>query len=102
LFRRTAVFRAHFGQGRKVWTPRRYRSQVENDQCEAQQIGAEGTPFLVIDRRYTVPGAICTVDLRRPDQSRPDQPVLRDSRKRWSRMGCGQYRRLHAVLQPTG
>jgi hypothetical protein len=21
LFRRTVVFRAHFGQGRKVWTP---------------------------------------------------------------------------------
>ena len=92
MFRRTAVFRAHFGQGRKACTPRRYRSQVENDQCEAQQIGAHGTPFLVIDERDTVPGAICTDDLRRPDQSRPDQPVLRDARKRWSRMGCGPYR----------
>ena len=78
-----------FGRGRKVWTPRRYRSQVENDQCEAQRIGAQGTSFLVIDGRYTVPGAICTDDLRRPDQSRPDQLVLRDARKRWSRMGCG-------------
>jgi len=51
-------------------------------------------PFLVIDGRYTVPGAICTDDLRRPDQSRPDQPVLRDARKRWSRMGCGPYQRI--------
>jgi hypothetical protein len=33
LFWRTAVFRAHFGQGRKI--------------------GAHGTPFLVIDGRYT-------------------------------------------------
>lgn len=31
-------------------------------------------PLLVIDGRYTVPGAICADDLRRPDQSRPDQP----------------------------
>jgi hypothetical protein len=100
LFRRTAVFRAHFGQGRKAWTPRRYRRQVENDQCEAQQIGAQGTPFLVIDGRYTVPGAICTDDLRRPDQRRPDQPVLRDARKRWSRMGCRPYRRLR--VRPEG
>jgi hypothetical protein len=43
LSRRTAVFRAPFGQGRK----------------------AHGTPFLIIDD--TVPGAICTDDLRRPD-----------------------------------
>jgi hypothetical protein len=112
LFRRTPAFRAHFGQGRKVWTPpdilafaaetgpgrqqaaavltdRRYRSQAENGQRQAQQIGAHGTPFPVIDARHTVPGAICTDDLRRPGQSRPDQPVLRDAQKRWSRMGCG-------------
>ena len=57
---------------------------------EAQQIGAHGTLFLVIDGRYTVPGAICTDDPPL-DQSRPDQPVLRDVRKRWSRVGCGPY-----------
>jgi predicted DsbA family dithiol-disulfide isomerase len=51
---------------------RRYRSQVENDQREAQQIGAHGTPFLIIDGRYTAPSAICTDNLRpsRPEPAR--------------------------------
>src|SRR5580704_10043077 len=66
---------------------------------EAQQIGAHGTLFLVIDGRYTVPGAICTDDPPSPDQSRPDQPVLRDPRKRWSRVGCGPYQ---ADISPVG
>jgi predicted DsbA family dithiol-disulfide isomerase len=51
LSQQTAESRTHFGHGRKIWTPRRYRNQVENDQRQAQHIGAHGTPFLVIDAR---------------------------------------------------
>lgn len=74
------MFRAHFGQARKFWTvdevadfaaelgldPReardalesqKYRAQVENDQREAQSLGATGTPFMVIDRKYAIRGA---------------------------------------------
>jgi predicted DsbA family dithiol-disulfide isomerase len=81
-----AMFRAHFGQARKLWTAeeviafaaeiglgrrevaaalhdRRYRDQVDADQREAQRLGAHGTPFLVIDGRYAVPGAVGTDDL---------------------------------------
>jgi predicted DsbA family dithiol-disulfide isomerase len=81
-----AMFRAHFGQARKLWTAaevvefaaeigldqqeaaaalrdRRYRDRVNADQSEAQRLGAHGTPFLVIDGRYAIPGAIGTDDL---------------------------------------
>ncbi|MDP9844129.1 DsbA family oxidoreductase [Streptosporangium lutulentum] len=79
----TAMFRAHFGQARKLWTldevldfaeevgldrgeaaqalrERRYRAQVEADQREAERLGARGAPFLVIDGAYAVPGALDT------------------------------------------
>ena len=77
----TAMFRAHFGQARKLWTvdevldfaaevgldrdeaaealrSRRYRGQVAADQREAERLGARGAPFLVFDGRYAVPGAV--------------------------------------------
>jgi predicted DsbA family dithiol-disulfide isomerase len=36
---------------------RQYQGQVAADQLEAQQLGATGVPFFVIDRRYGVMGA---------------------------------------------
>jgi predicted DsbA family dithiol-disulfide isomerase len=83
---RTAMFRAHFGQARKLWTvdevlhfaeeigldrgeaaealrERRYRAQVDADQRAAERLGARGAPFLVIDDRYAIPGAIGTDQL---------------------------------------
>ncbi|RLP93299.1 DsbA family oxidoreductase [Micromonospora sp. BL4] len=82
----TAMFRAHFGQARKLWTAgevldfagevgldragaaealrsRRYRTRVAADQREAERLGARGAPFLVFDGRFAVPGAIGTDDL---------------------------------------
>lgn len=82
----SAMFRAHFGQARKFWTldevldfagemgldraeaaealrSRRYRDRVTADQQEALRLGARGAPFLVIDGRFGVPGAIGTDDL---------------------------------------
>lgn len=80
------MFRAHFGEARKFWTidevadfaaelglnptevravleSRKYRAQVENDQREAQSLGATGTPFMVLDRKYAIPGAHTTDEL---------------------------------------
>ncbi|MFC8567315.1 DsbA family protein [Streptomyces sp. NPDC057245] len=74
------IFRAYFGQAESIFTPddllgfsdklgldrehthqvladRRYRRQVQEDAHRAQQLGATGAPFTVIDGRYTVPGA---------------------------------------------
>lgn len=74
------MFRAHFGDGRKFWTideltqfgtelgldaaetraileSRKYRSSVEQDQEDAQSLGARGTPFIVIDRKFVLSGA---------------------------------------------
>jgi len=82
----TAMFRAHFGQARKLWTPeqvlefaaevglgrddaaavlksRRYREDVRADQREAQRLGATGAPFIVLESRYAIPGAIGTDEL---------------------------------------
>ncbi|MGW3606474.1 DsbA family oxidoreductase [Micromonospora sp. NPDC005161] len=82
----SAMFRAHFGQARKLWTTeevldfaaevgldragaaealrsRRYRARVAADQREAQRLGARGAPFLVFDGRFAVPGAIGLDDL---------------------------------------
>ena len=82
----TAMFRAHFGQARKLWTAgevldfaaevgldraeaakalrsRRYRARVAADQHEAERLGARGAPFLVFDGRFAIPGAIGTDDL---------------------------------------
>lgn len=77
----TAMFRVHFGEARKLWTvdevldfadevgldraeaaaalqDRRYRAQVEADQREGERLGARGAPFLVVDGRYAIPGAV--------------------------------------------
>lgn len=82
----TAMFRAHFGQARRLWTvdevldfaadagldreeaaealrDRRYRAQVAADQREAERLGARGTPFTVIDGAFAVPGAVGTDQL---------------------------------------
>jgi predicted DsbA family dithiol-disulfide isomerase len=80
------MFREHFGQARNFWTlddvvgfatelgldriearavleSRKYRSQVENDQREAQRLGAAGTPFIVIDGTYSLAGSRSTEQL---------------------------------------
>jgi predicted DsbA family dithiol-disulfide isomerase len=79
----TAMFRAHFGQARRLWTAdevldfaaeagldreeaagalrdRRYRAQVAADQREAERLGARGMPFMVTDGTYAIPGAVGT------------------------------------------
>ncbi|MFI6270618.1 DsbA family protein [Micromonospora zamorensis] len=99
----TAMFRAHFGQARKLWTAeevldfaaeagldradaaealrsRRYRAKVATDQREAERLGARGAPFLVFGGRFAVPGAIGLDDLRSVHAS------VRSSRK--SRAGA--------------
>ncbi|GIF46632.1 putative DsbA family dithiol-disulfide isomerase [Asanoa ferruginea] len=76
-----AMFRAHFGTARKLWTreevldfageigldgagpalhDRRYRDRVAADQHAALSLGASGAPFLVFDDTYAVPGALET------------------------------------------
>jgi hypothetical protein len=99
------MFRVHFGQACKLWTvdevldfaeevgldradaaealhDRRYRAQVDADQREAQRLGARGAPFLVIDGRYAIPGAVDTDQLlasmtRAWQDSHPDpEPLL--------------------------
>jgi predicted DsbA family dithiol-disulfide isomerase len=42
---------------RAVLTDRRYRERVVDDIDAAQQLGATGVPFIVIDRRYGIAGA---------------------------------------------
>jgi predicted DsbA family dithiol-disulfide isomerase len=42
---------------REVLTDRRYRARVVDDIDVAQQLGATGVPFIVIDRRYGIAGA---------------------------------------------
>jgi len=42
---------------REVLTSRRYEQQVLADGREAQELGASGVPFIVIDRRYAIAGA---------------------------------------------
>jgi predicted DsbA family dithiol-disulfide isomerase len=82
----TAMFRAHFGQARKLWSAdevldfaaevgldreeaaealrdRRYRDQVAADQHAAERLGVHGTPFVVIDDTYAIPGAVGTDEL---------------------------------------
>ncbi|WP_433298661.1 DsbA family oxidoreductase [Pseudonocardia sp. CA-142604] len=82
----SAMFRVHFGQARKLWTAeqvlgfaeevhldrdgaaealhsRRYRMQVAADQVAARRRGAHGTPFIVLDGRYSLAGAIGTDEL---------------------------------------
>ncbi|MEU1623398.1 DsbA family oxidoreductase [Streptomyces sp. NPDC005722] len=77
----TAAFRAHFGQGRELWTREqvldfaveagldreeaagalregRYRARVAADQREAERLGARGIPFLTLDGAFAVHGAV--------------------------------------------
>ncbi|MEV6288588.1 DsbA family oxidoreductase [Kribbella sp. NPDC051770] len=75
----TAIYRAHFGEAREFWTleqvlefadelgldgadevlrSRRYQAQVAADQREAERLGAQGAPFVVIDNKYAIPGAV--------------------------------------------
>lgn len=74
------LYRAYFGEARDIFTVEglvelaveigldaeevrevladgRYDSKVKADTREAQQLGATGVPFIVIDRRYAIPGA---------------------------------------------
>jgi predicted DsbA family dithiol-disulfide isomerase len=80
------IFRAHFGTAQRLWTidevidfaaeldldlletrlvlqSGRYREQVKNDQREAQRLGANGTPFMLIDRKHPVSTALNTDEL---------------------------------------
>jgi predicted DsbA family dithiol-disulfide isomerase len=75
----SGMFQAHFGQSRTFWTlddvvafageiglhenetrqvltVRKYRQQIEQEQLQAQRLGATGTPFLVIDGKYAIAG----------------------------------------------
>ncbi len=74
------IYRAYWGETRSIFTPdalvelateigldpdetravladRRYRARVVDEMDEAQQLGATGVPFIVIDRRYGIAGA---------------------------------------------
>ncbi|WP_235854949.1 DsbA family oxidoreductase [Nonomuraea aridisoli] len=42
---------------RRVLTEGRFRQQVEDDMETAQRLGATGTPYIVVDGRYALPGA---------------------------------------------
>lgn len=44
-------------EAHRVLTARAYRAQVENEHQEVLSFGANGVPFLVIDRKYAVSGA---------------------------------------------
>jgi predicted DsbA family dithiol-disulfide isomerase len=44
-------------QTRQVLADRRYRRQVQQDAHQAQQLGATGAPFTVVDGRYALAGA---------------------------------------------
>lgn len=44
---------------------RHYRRQVEDEQVRAQQMGAHGTPFIVIDGKYGIAGGVDTPALVR-------------------------------------
>jgi predicted DsbA family dithiol-disulfide isomerase len=80
------MFKEHFGRGRNLWTidqlvefaaeigldraeagkvlqSRRYRAQVEEEQRRAEQLGAHGTPFIVIDNKYAISGGRDTPSL---------------------------------------
>jgi predicted DsbA family dithiol-disulfide isomerase len=78
-----AAFRAHFSEGRQLWTldqlvefateigldaeetrhvlaTRRYRRQVDAEKAAAERMGAHGTPFIVIDGQYGLSGGMET------------------------------------------
>ncbi|MEU6343290.1 DsbA family oxidoreductase [Streptomyces sp. NPDC046977] len=79
----TAMFRAHFGTRRELWTKnqvldfaaetgldreeaahaldeRRYRARVAADQRAAERLGARGMPFITLGGTHAVPGAVGT------------------------------------------
>jgi predicted DsbA family dithiol-disulfide isomerase len=76
-----AMFQFHFGKAGNLWTEpdllvfadeagldrdevrkvlrsRRYKSKVDTDQRAALRYGIQGTPFMLIDGQYAVPGAV--------------------------------------------
>lgn len=82
----TSMFTAHFSTNRQLWTleqlvefadeiglnqdearevlvSRRYKSQVEQEQLRAQQMGASGTPFIVINDKCGLSGGVDTPTL---------------------------------------
>ncbi|WP_182263081.1 DsbA family protein [Rhodococcus sp. UFZ-B548] len=84
----SGMFKAHFGSNRQLWTvdqlvefsgeiglneagardvltSRRYKAQVEAEQERAQRMGAHGTPFLVIDGKYSIGGGADKATLTR-------------------------------------
>ena len=61
LRRRGRAWTAH--EAAAALRERRYRAQVDADQREAERLGARGAPFLVIDGRYAIPGAVGTDQL---------------------------------------
>ena len=97
------VFRAYYGETRSVFTvdallelapdlgldpaearrvldEGRFRQQVQDEARQARRLGATGTPFIVIDGRYTVPGAQDTGTLLRAlqqawDEAHPSLPL---------------------------
>lgn len=44
-------------EGRRVLEARQFTAQVEGDHREAAALGAQGVPFLVVDRKYGISGA---------------------------------------------
>ncbi|MER8159981.1 DsbA family protein [Streptomyces sp. NPDC094472] len=81
----TGMFNAHFGQNWQLWTidqlvefageigldqeearnilsSRRYKFQVDQEQQRAVRMGAGGTPFIVIDEKYSIAGGVCGPD----------------------------------------
>ena len=82
-----AMFQFHFGKAGNLWTEadllvfagaagldrdevrevlrsRRYKSKVDADQRAALRYGIQGTPFMLIDGHYAVPGAVDPQTLR--------------------------------------
>lgn len=95
----TRLYRAYFGERRSIFdvdalvelgtelgldpaearaalTDGRFRAQVEADGAEARALGASGVPFVVIDRRYGIPGAQPVEAFRQAlEQAWRDQPT---------------------------
>ena len=65
-----------------VFTDERYASLVKQDVQEAQQIGVQGVPFFVIDRKYAVSGA------------QPPQAFLESLEKAFA-----EWRTLHPITK---
>ena len=74
-----------------------YAEKVEHDIQEAADIGVQGVPFFVFDRKYAVSGA------QPPESfSAGDESVVRGMEKRYSSCGGGRRRlqagrRLHII-----